>query len=93
MKITDIKMTKVEEDFSRVLAKFDVVFDNCFAVHNISLVKALPKNSESEEKKEAFIGFYSLRDTNGKYINICHPINSEFRNYVEDTLIEFYNNN
>ena len=90
MKITDIKMTKSEESYLRTVAKFDVVFDDCFAIHNISLVK---RYNSKENEKDLFIGFYSTKDPNGKYINVCHPINSEFRNYIEDTLIKYYNEN
>ena len=28
---------------------------------------------------------------NGEYINVCHPINNEFRSYVENELINYYN--
>lgn len=83
MTITDIKMnTDNIPEYSRVIANFSVVFDNCFVVHDIVLVKGKDRNH---------ISFYSRRNKNGEYINVCHPINNEFRNYVENELINYYN--
>lgn len=81
MKITNIQMEKV--DHLRVLANFDVTFDNCFVVHNISLIK--------RDDGSAFLAFYSRKNAEGKFINICHPINHEFRKEIEETLIGYYN--
>lgn len=83
MKITNVQMEKVE-DHPKVLANFDITFDRCFCVHNISLIK--------KEDGTVFAAFYSRKNKEGKYINICHPINSEFRKEVEDILIDCYNN-
>jgi len=81
--ITDIKMnTDNIPEYSRVIANFSVVFDNCFVVHDIVLVKGKDRNH---------ISFYSRRNKNGEYINVCHPINNEFRSYVENELINYYN--
>lgn len=83
MTITDIKMnTDNIPEYSRVIANFSVVFDNCFVVHDIVLVKGKDRNH---------ISFYSRRNKNGEYINVCHPINNEFRSYVENELINYYN--
>lgn len=83
MTITDIKMnTDNIPEYSRVIANFSVVFDNCFVIHDIVLVKGKDRNH---------ISFYSRRNKNGEYINVCHPINNEFRSYVENELINYYN--
>ena len=83
MTITDIKMnTDNIPEYSRVIANFSVVFDNCFVVHDIFLVKGKDRNH---------ISFYSRKNKNGEYINVCHPINNEFRSYVENELINYYN--
>lgn len=83
MTITDIKMnTDNIPEYSKILANFSVVFDNCFVVHDIVLIKGKDRNH---------ISFYSRKNKNNEYINICHPINNEFRNYIETTLINYYN--
>lgn len=83
MTITDIKMnTDNIPEYSRVIANFSVVFDNCFVIHDIVLVKGKDRNH---------ISFYSRKNKNGEYINVCHPINNEFRSYVENELINYYN--
>lgn len=84
MTITSIKMnTENIPDYSRVLANFSIVFDNCFVVHDIALVKGRERNH---------ISFYSRKNKNNEYVNICHPISSEFRKYIESTIIEYYEN-
>lgn len=83
MTITDIKMnTDNIPEYSRIIANFSVVFDNCFVIHDIVLVKGKDRNH---------ISFYSRKNKNGEYVNVCHPINNEFRNYVENELINYYN--
>ena len=83
MTITDIKMnTDNIPEYSRIIANFSVVFDNCFVIHDIVLVKGKDRNH---------ISFYSRKNKNGEYVNVCHPINNEFRSYVENELINYYN--
>lgn len=81
MQITDIRMEKV--NYKKVLANFDIVFDNYFVVHNVTLVK--------REDESVFISFYSRVNKEGKWINICHPINKRARAEIEETLINYYN--
>lgn len=83
MKITNIQM-KIVDGYQRVLANFDITFDNCFVVHNVSLIKR-------DEDNSALVSFYSKKDSEGKFKNICHPITREFRQEVEETLINYYN--
>ncbi len=83
MKITSIRMEKVDST-KPILANFSIVFDNDFAVNNISLI---------EGKERKFIAFYCRANKEGKYLNVCHPINKEFREYIENELISYYENN
>ena len=83
MVITSIKMnTDNIPEHSRIIANFSVVFDNCFVIHDIVLIKGKERN---------YISFYSRTNKSGERLNVCHPINKEFRNYIESTLIEYYN--
>lgn len=84
MVITSIKMnTENIPEKPRILANFSIVFDNCFVVHDIVLMKGKERN---------YISFYSRTNKNGEHVNICHPINKEFRSYIESLLIEYYDN-
>lgn len=83
MKITSIRMEKIENPLT-ILANFSIVLDNQFAIHNISLIKGKDRN---------FIAFYSRRNNEGKYLNVCHPIVPEFRQYIENELLSYYENN
>ena len=91
MVITDIRMNKVDKEFSNVVANCSVSFDKQFVVHNIAIVKK--KNKENENDKDYYISFPSRKDTSGEFKNLCHPIDKEFRKYVDDEIIKYYKEN
>lgn len=45
-----------------------------------------------EGKKGLFVAMPSHSDNNGEYFDDCYPITSEMRSYINDTVIEEYNN-
>ena len=77
MNITDVRIRKVNVD-SKVLAVASVTFEGVFVVHDIKVIHG---------EKGVFIAMPSRRKHDGEYIDIAHPINQEFRNYIEDTII------
>lgn len=80
MKITQIVLRKqfVEGPLKAI---FSVTFDDEFVLHDVKLV-------ESKEKK--LIVMPNRKDGEGKYVDIAHPINSKFRNQLEEQIINFY---
>ena len=64
-------------------AIFSVTFDNELVLHDVKLV-------ESQDKK--LIVMPNRKDGEGKYVDIAHPINSNFRSKIEKQILNFYQN-
>lgn len=73
-----IKMTEKEE--SNVKAYVKLEFNECFIVNSIRII---------ESNNGLFIAMPS-KLVNGKYIDICHPIETSFRKYITDEVIKEY---
>ena len=82
MNITDIRVRKINAE-GRMKAVVSVTFDDCFAVHDIKVI-------ENEDK--VFIAMPNKRLKDGTFKDVAHPINFEFRQYIEGKVIEAYNN-
>lgn len=81
MQITDIKIRKLFEE-GPMKAIVSVTFDGQLAVHDIKVINARDK---------FFIVMPSKKNPDDTYRDIVHPINSQFREMVENQVIEAYN--
>ncbi len=82
MDITDIRIRKVTAD-GKLKAYVTVTFDDCFVVHNVKVI---------EGKNGAFIAMPSRKTKTGEYKDVAHPINSDFRNRLQDRILDAYKN-
>jgi stage V sporulation protein G len=82
MKITntDIKLSTGTNE--KVKAYVSITLDDCFVIHNIRVI---------EGNNNLFIAMPSYK-SNDKFIDICHPINKDFRDYLNETIINEYLN-
>ena len=80
VKITDIRVRKITTD-GKMKAIVSVTFDNEFVVHDIKII-------EGQEK--LFIAMPSRRTPDGEFKDIAHPINGETRSYLEQAILEKY---
>ena len=80
MKITDIKIRKVFTE-GPMKAIASVTFDDCLAVHDVKVIYA---------RDRYFIVMPSRKNPDGTYRDIVHPINSDFREEIERTIIDAY---
>ena len=83
MKITYVKVRKIEKEGSRMKGIASVVIDDAFAVKDIRVI---------EGENGLFIAMPSRKYPNGEYRDVAHPINAETRAVFEDAIIEEYNN-
>lgn len=83
MKITSVKVRKIEKEDSRMKGIASVVLDDCFAIKDIRII-------QGEDK--LFIAMPSRKYPDGEYRDVAHPINGETRKMFEDAIIEEYNN-
>lgn len=80
MQITDIKIRKFFDD-GPMKAVVSVTFNDCLAVHDIKVIYA---------RDRYFIVMPSRKNADGTFRDIVHPINSDFRNMVEEAVIDAY---
>ena len=80
MRITEYKVRLWNDQ--RLQALVTVVFEGCFVVRNIKVI-------EGRDGK-LFVAMPSRRLPDGKYVDIAHPINREFRGYLEKTILDAY---
>ncbi len=80
MQITDVKVRKLFDE-GPMKAIVSVTFDGQLAVHDIKVINARDKY---------FIVMPSRKNPDDTYRDIVHPINSQFRTALEQTVIEAY---
>ncbi len=83
MKITSVKVRKIEKEGSRMKGIASVVIDDAFAVKDIRVI---------EGENGLFIAMPSRKYPNGEYRDVAHPINADTRTLFEKAIIEEYNN-
>ncbi len=81
MEITGVKIYPVENN-EKLKAFVSVIFDDCFVVKDIKIIKG---------EKGLFLAMPSKKDKNGAYKDIAHPLNTETREKLERTVIAEYN--
>ena len=81
MEITSIKIKKFETE-SKMKAIASITFDDCFAIHDVKVI-------ENEDK--IFVAMPNKRLKDGTFKDVAHPINFETRQYIENKVIEAYN--
>jgi len=82
MEISDIRVKKVHGD-GKLKAYVSVTFNECFVVHNMKVI---------EGKNGIFVAMPSRKTNKGEFKDVAHPINSDFRNHLQDeVLTAFYN--
>ena len=80
MEITDIKIRKVISE-GKMRAVVSVTFDGMLAVHDIKVI---------EGQERSFVAMPSRKTADGQYRDIVHPITSEFREILEQRIMEKY---
>lgn len=81
MKITDIRIRKIEKESGKMKAVASVTFDEEFVVHDIKVI---------EGDKGLFIAMPSRKTADSEFKDIAHPIKSEMRAELQDAILEKY---
>lgn len=80
MKITDVKLTKpVDKGSIKAWGSFTI--DGMFVVHGVKVI---------ETNEKAFVAMPSRRNSDGKFLDICHPISEEARELIRDAVFAEY---
>ncbi|MDD3392583.1 MAG: septation regulator SpoVG [Bacilli bacterium] len=83
MKITSVKVHKIDSENSKMKGIATVIIDDCFVVRGIKII-------QGEDK--LFLSMPSRKVSEGEYQDIVHPINQETRTEFEKAIFEVYNN-
>ena len=83
MRITSVKVKKIEEKNSRLVGVATAVIDKVFMVEDIKIIKG-------DEK--LFLAMPSQKMPDGSYKDIAHPLNADCRKLFEDAILTEYDN-
>ena len=80
MNTNDVRIRKLNED-GNMKAIVSLTFDDEFVVHDIKII---------EGQNGLFIAMPSRKMGEGDFRDIAHPLNSETRNRIKDTIFAEY---
>lgn len=80
MKITDVRVRRIAK-VGKMKAVVSITLDSEFVVHDIKVI---------EGEKGLFVAMPSKKTADGEYRDIAHPINSDMRRMVEETILKKY---
>ena len=83
MKITSVKVKKIEEKNPRLVGVAAAVIDKVFIIEDIKIIKG-------DEK--LFLAMPSQKMPDGSYKDIAHPLNADCRKLFEDAILNEYAN-
>lgn len=81
LNITDTRIRIVKKEDGKLKAVASIIIDDCFAIHDIKII---------EGNDGEFIAMPSRKTPDGEYKDIAHPINSQTRSFVEQTILNAY---
>ena len=81
MKITDVRVRLTKKDDVKLRAVASITIDGCFVVHEIRVI---------EGEKGLFVAMPSRKTPEGEFKDTAHPINTETRVMVDNTVLEAY---
>lgn len=81
MKITDVRLRKVNNQDTRMKALVSVTFDESFVIHDLRVI---------DGNNGLFVAMPSKRTPDGEFRDIAHPINSEMRQHVQEEVMRVY---
>ena len=82
MKVTSIKVKKIEKENSRMKGIASILLDDMIAIHDIRIISG---------DNGLFVAMPSRKTATGDYRDIVHPISQESRDIIEGAILEEYN--
>ena len=81
MKITDVRLRKVNNPDTRMKALASITFDDSFVVHDLRVI---------DGNNGMFVAMPSKRTADGEFRDIAHPINSDMIQHVQEEVMPVY---
>ena len=82
MKVTSVKVKKIEKENSRMKGIVEILLDDMIAIHDIRIISG---------DNGLFVAMPSRKTPTGDYRDIVHPISQEARDIIEKAIVEEYN--
>ena len=82
MKVTSVKVKKIEKENSRMKGIAEILLDDMLAIHDIRIISG---------DNGLFVAMPSRKTPTGDYRDIVHPISQDARDMIEKAIIEEYN--
>ena len=83
MKITSVKVKKIEEKNSRLVGVASAIIDNVFIVNDIKIIN---------KEDRLFLAMPSQKMPDGSFKDLAHPLNADCRKLFEDAILSEYDN-
>lgn len=83
MKITSVKVKKLEENKSRLVGVASAIIDNVFIVNDIKIIN---------KDDHLFLAMPSQKMPDGSFKDLVHPLNADCRKLFEDAILSEYDN-
>ena len=80
MEITDVRVRKTTKE-GKMKAIVSITLEDEFVIHDIKVI---------EGERGLFIAMPSKKSSDGEYRDIAHPINSDMRKVLQDTILEAF---
>lgn len=81
MKITDVRLRKVNNQDTRMKALVSITFEDAFVIHDLRVI---------EGNNGLFVAMPSKRTPDGEFRDIAHPIHSDMRQHVQEEIMRVY---
>ena len=79
MEISEVKVFPVNED--KLKAYVTIIFDDCFVIRDLKIIHG---------NTGLFVAMPSKKRKDGTFRDIAHPLNSEMRTRLEQTILSEY---
>lgn len=82
LEITEVRIRLADGSDTDILKAYaSITLQGCIAVHNLKIIHG---------ERGLFVSMPARRNKTGGFSDIVHPINQEFRNYLESVVIGAY---
>lgn len=81
LKITNVRMNKVE-NVGKVKAFAIVTLGDAFVVHGVKVI---------EGSNGIFVAMPNRKDSEGKFVDVAHPITKEFKEVLDEAVLAEFN--
>ena len=78
MKVTSVKVKKIEKENSRMKGIAEILLDDMIAIHDIRIISG---------DNGLFVAMPSRKTPTGDYRDIVHPISQEARDIIEKAIV------